>query len=406
MSDVWGENTLALDGSRVIDRRIYVDPAILEAERQAIFARTWQWVAHVTELPEAGDYVTAQVAGRPIVVSRKHDGEIAAFMNACTHRGALLAPHARGAAPNGFVCMYHGWCFDNDGAFTSAPISAAYGANLQKACYDAPAVRSDVFAGNVFVCLDPDAVPLAEFLGEAGPYIQRFTGDHEAIGRVRWTIEGNWKLWHENFRDNYHPMFTHAMIGANYQGVQIDGVNLDLGDGHGLLAFPSQGNPDQIRIAIRRVTGRAPDDFSFRRRPANDGKISHHIMAVFPNLDFQYSGDGRLANVLQVVRPINAQRAVVELVAFGDAGEAPEARRARLDRCLDGQTAAGKISGDDNEAARRCAGGFGAAGEVRWSNMDRGQAPGGQGAKNDEYSLRAFYTQYKKYMGDHLRLAA
>jgi hypothetical protein len=92
-------------------------------------------------------------------------------------------------------------------------------------------------------------------------------------------------------------------------------------------------------------------------------------------------------------------------VVFGEAGEAPEARQARLDRFLDAQAASGKISGDDNEAARRCGLGFGAVGEVGWSNMDRGQEPGREGGKNDEYSLRAFYDAYKAYMGDSLPAA-
>lgn len=403
MADLWGDNTLDLDGSRVIDRRIYVDPTIYEAEREHLFARTWQWVAHESEIPEEGDYVTATVAGRPIVVSRGVDGAAHAFLNTCTHRGALLAPHTRGKAPGGFICFYHAWCFDNDGAFRAAPLADAYGENLTKACYDAPKVRHETFAGNVFVCFDSNAAPLDEFLGAAGPHIKRFTGNHEALGRVRWLLKGNWKLWHENFRDNYHPMFTHAAIGANYQGVKIEGLNQDLSGGHSLMAFPSQGNPNQIRSAVRRITGRAPaEDMSFRPRPANNSVLTHFIMAVFPNLDFQFSGEGAMQNVLQVVRPIATDRAVVELVAFGDKGEPAEARKMRLERSLDGQTAAGKISGDDDEAARRCNLGFGTVDEVRWSNMDRGQAPGSKGGKNDEYSLRAFYGAYKKYMGQRL----
>ena len=90
---------------------------------------------------------------------------------------------------------------------------------------------------------------------------------------------------------------------------------------------------------------------------------------------------------------------------FGEAGEPAEARQARLDRFLDAQASSGKISGDDNEAARRCAVGFGTVDEVRWSNMDRGQGAGAEGAKNDEYSLRAFYAAYKAYMGDALPAA-
>lgn len=403
MGDVWRDNSLGLDGSRVIDRRIYVDPAIYAAEQEQIFARTWQWVAHESELPEFGDYVTATIAGRPIVVSRGEEGRISAFFNTCTHRGALIAPHARGNSAGSFVCLYHAWCFDTEGKLTSAPIPAAYGDNLRKPCYDIPQVRCEIFAGAIFVCLDPAVEPLERFLGQSAPYIETFLGRHQALGRVRWVMEGNWKLWHENFRDNYHPMFTHAVIGANYQGVKIEGVNLDLSQGHSLLAFPSQGNPDQIKSSVRRLTGRPmAADVTVRARPTAGATLNHNIMAVFPNLDFQNSGDGVLQNVLQVVRPLSIDRSVVELVAFGEVGEPPAVRQARLDRCLDGQTAAGKISGDDNEAARRCFAGFGAVREVRWSNMDRGQEQGVQGGKNDEYSLRAFYSAYKEYMAGAL----
>jgi benzoate/toluate 1,2-dioxygenase alpha subunit len=401
MSDVWSDNPLKLPGSRVIDRNIYVDPAIYAAEEEKIFARTWQWVAHESELKEFGDYVTATIARRPLVISRGEDGRISVFLNTCTHRGAVLAPHPRGNSKGSFVCMYHGWCFDTEGRLTAAPLATAYGENLKKACYDSPTVRHEVFAGNIFVSLDPNIEPLADFLGESGPYMEKFTSKHEALGRVRWVLKGNWKLWHENFRDNYHPMFTHAVIGANYQGVKIEGVNRDLSQGHSLLAFPSQGNPDQIRSTVRKITGKTLEA-EIRVRPNSGAVLNHHIMAVFPNLDFQNSGDGLIQNVLQVVRPVSIDRAVVELVAFGGIGEPDAVRQARLGQSLDGQTSAGKISGDDTEAARRCSIGFGTFREVGWSNIDRGQEPGAQGGKNDEYSLRAFYDAYKTYLGESL----
>jgi phenylpropionate dioxygenase-like ring-hydroxylating dioxygenase large terminal subunit len=404
-NDIWGDNPLGLDGSRVIDRRIYVDPAIYAAELEKIFAHTWQWVAHESEIPEFGDYVTATVAGRPIVISRGAGGRISAFLNTCTHRGAILAAHPRGNSAGSFVCFYHGWCFDTEGKFTAAPLPVAYGENLSKGCYDAPAIRHDVFAGNVFVSLDPNVVALADFLGAAGPNIETYTGRHEALGRVRWLLKGNWKLWHENFRDNYHPMYTHRTIGANYQGVKIQGHNIDLTGGHSLLAFPSQGNPEPIRSLMRNLTGKAPEGNLSALRPRGNADYRHNIMAVFPNLDFQFPSTGDGGGFLQHVTPVSIDRAVVEIVVFGEAGEAPEARQARLDRFLDAQAASGKISGDDNEAARRCGLGFGAVGEVGWSNMDRGQEPGREGGKNDEYSLRAFYDAYKAYMGDSLPAA-
>jgi benzoate/toluate 1,2-dioxygenase alpha subunit len=404
-SDIWGYNSLNLDGSRVIDRRIYVDPAIYQAEVERIFAKTWVWVAHESEVPEFGDYVTANVAGRPIVVSRGAGGRVTAFLNTCTHRGAILAAHPRGNSAGSFVCFYHGWCFDTEGKFTNAPMDSAYGEHMKKACYDAPSVRHEVFAGNVFVTVNPDAPSLAEFLGAAAEHIQKYTGRHEALGRVRWQLKGNWKLWHENFRDNYHPMYTHRQIGANYQGVKIQGQNFDLTGGHSLMSFPAQGNPDTIKQIMRHITGKAPMGDVSLRRPTGNPDYRHNIMAVFPNLDFQFPGTGDGGGFLQHIVPQSADRAVVEIVVFGEKGEPPEARQARLDKFLDGQAASGKISGDDNEAARRCQTGFGTVGEVRWSNMDRGQEPGREGGKNDEYSLRSFYDAYKHYMGDALPAA-
>ncbi len=83
----------------------------------------------------------------------------------------MLAAHPRGnSAEQRFVCFYHGWCFDTEGKFTAAPQKGAYSENLRKGCCnDTPSIRHAVFAGNVFVSLDPDVAPLAEFLGAAEP---------------------------------------------------------------------------------------------------------------------------------------------------------------------------------------------------------------------------------------------
>lgn len=401
-TDVWQDNALNLDGSRVIDRIVYVDPDIYAAEQERIFAKTWQWVAHDTELAEIGDYITVTIAGRPIIVSRDVDGELKAFFNTCTHRGALLAVKAKGNNSGSFTCLYHAWCFDNGGKLLSAPLDEAYGDNLKKACYDIPRVRLETFAGNIFVCLDDKIEPLEQFLGASGSYLEQLTGEHEVLGRVRWMLDGNWKLWHENFRDNYHPMYAHMAIGSNYQGVKIEGTNHDLGQGHSLLAFPLQGDPTKIIPVIRRLTGRAPEASAMPPRSAADPSARNFIMAFFPNLDFQHGPAGIGHWLLQTVRPISIDKAIVEIVVFGPKGESQEDRQERLQTALDFQTSAGKISGDDTEAARRCAGGFGTFPHVRWSNMDRGQAPGADGHKNDEYSLRAFYAAYKQYMDDAL----
>ncbi|MEY8837482.1 aromatic ring-hydroxylating dioxygenase subunit alpha, partial [Cribrihabitans sp. XS_ASV171] len=45
----------------------YVDPAWFRIDQDEIIARSWQWVAHVEKLQVRGSYVTAEIAGRPIM---------------------------------------------------------------------------------------------------------------------------------------------------------------------------------------------------------------------------------------------------------------------------------------------------------------------------------------------------
>ena len=378
---------------------------MFEAERASIFASTWQWVAHESEMPAPGDYVSCTIAGRNIVVARDNAGGTNAFYNTCTHRGACLTERPKGNCGGKFVCMYHGWSFDTAGKLAGVTWAEVYGEEFDRRLYDIPAIRVEIFAGHIFVALGEVPQTLVEYLGETADYIEQFTGQHEALGRVRWLIEGNWKLWHENFRDNYHPEFTHRVVGAGYRGIDVKGINMELEPAHSLLKFPPQRDARQIEGLLREVSGHEIDiKQTLYRRPPFDVDINGdlHILAVFPNLDFQSYLDGAGGTFLQVVRPIAVDKTMVELVAFGVAGEPAQARSWRLKREMDIQTSAGKVSGDDVEVARRCTTGFSAVKEVPWSTIDRGHAPGTAGDKNDEYAMRKFYQAYKEYMGEAL----
>ena len=56
------------------------------------------------------DYIGRQ----PIVITRNKEGELNAFINACTHRGAMLCRHKKGNKSS-FTCPFHGWTFNNSG---------------------------------------------------------------------------------------------------------------------------------------------------------------------------------------------------------------------------------------------------------------------------------------------------
>ena len=53
---------LGLDISKVIDRRVYTDQVVYDTELERVFNKTWQFVAHVSELKGPGDFVSTSIA--------------------------------------------------------------------------------------------------------------------------------------------------------------------------------------------------------------------------------------------------------------------------------------------------------------------------------------------------------
>ena len=103
-----------------VHRRVYTDPDVFAAEMERIFRRAWVYVAHESQLTEPGDFVTAHIGDRPVIVSRHSDGEIYAFANRCTHRGMKVCA-ARQGSKKRFICPYHGWAFATDGTLIGIP---------------------------------------------------------------------------------------------------------------------------------------------------------------------------------------------------------------------------------------------------------------------------------------------
>jgi len=73
-----------------VHTRAYGDPGIFDAEMRHIFERSWVYVGHASEIPDAGDYKTASLGIQPVIVSRHADGDIHVLFNRCTHRAAAV----------------------------------------------------------------------------------------------------------------------------------------------------------------------------------------------------------------------------------------------------------------------------------------------------------------------------
>ncbi len=170
-----------------------------------IFARTWRWVAHESELPEPGDYLTFKVADESIIVLRGRDGVLRAFYNVCQHRASQLLQGCGNL--KGFItCPYHSWSYDHKGCLRAAA-KADEVAGFDKQRLGLTAVRLEVWLGFIFVNLDAEAEPLAKLGIELEAMIRRVCPEPEKLKlaeRQELSVKTNWKTLIDNFVESYH----------------------------------------------------------------------------------------------------------------------------------------------------------------------------------------------------------
>ena len=140
----------------------YVDRDVLARENERIFARSWQYVAHVDELAP-GTSLAAVVGEIPIVLAR-----------------------------------------EDDGAFRASR-------------HNARPASVDTWGPFVFANPDGGATSLADALGEIPAQLRELGLDVEALvfhHRAEWELEANWKIACENFLECYHCPVAHPRFSA------------------------------------------------------------------------------------------------------------------------------------------------------------------------------------------------
>jgi glycine betaine catabolism A len=192
-----------------LPRAAYTDEAVLAFERERIFGRAWSCVGREQELAGPGEFLRARVGGEELLVVRGVDLELRAFHNVCRHRGLLLVEPERGRSLE-LTCGYHGWSYEPSGALRVAPYMPP---SFRRDCHGLAQVRLGVLHGFVFVCLDPDAPPLAEALNGAPEWLTRPELAHLRLGRsLSLEIAANWKLLVENFQESHHFARVHPAL--------------------------------------------------------------------------------------------------------------------------------------------------------------------------------------------------
>ena len=77
---------------------IYRDADFLEAEKEAVFATSWQVVCHLSDIPESGDFHTLEFLGEPLVAVRRPDGGVQGVLQRLPPPRRAAAGRRRAAA--------------------------------------------------------------------------------------------------------------------------------------------------------------------------------------------------------------------------------------------------------------------------------------------------------------------
>lgn len=204
----------------------YTDERVARLENQSVFVRTWQVVARTDQLESPGQYVTATVAGEPIVVVRGSDSRLRAFYNVCRHHAMIVMNEPCGQAQH-LRCPYHGWTYSLEGELRGVTDFDGV-CHFDRAQNGLVPVRVEAWENFVFVNFDPRVPSLHNWLGTlVGLADPLGFSKLKFVERRTYTIQCNWKVYVDNFLDGgYHVPHMHKGLNSvlDYANYTIENV--------------------------------------------------------------------------------------------------------------------------------------------------------------------------------------
>ena len=198
----------------LVDRRAFSSREIYDRELTTVFARSWLFLGHESQIPNAGDFITTYMGETPVIVARAGDGNIHLHVNSCRHRGLRVCRSDSGNAAT-FQCPYHGWTYGLKGELRGWPNVNGWTPIQDKSQYGLVSARCESYKGLLFGNFEQDAPSLREALGDIAFYIDAIVDRSEAgvvfmPGIQKRRVKTNWKLPSENIiGDRQHAHFSH-----------------------------------------------------------------------------------------------------------------------------------------------------------------------------------------------------
>ncbi|WP_114971500.1 aromatic ring-hydroxylating dioxygenase subunit alpha [Rhodoferax ferrireducens] len=410
---------------------LYIDQELFELEMSQLFANTWVYVGHASQVPKGGDFTTTTVGTQPVVMVRQADGSIKVLHNRCPHKGVKVAGEACGNTGKFFRCPYHAWTFKTDGKLLAMPLKKGYentGFDSCEASQGMAAVEAvQVYRDFVFCRLSPTGIGFADYFGESLSTIDNMVdrspeGKLEVAGGVlRYMHNCNWKMLVDNQTDTCHPMVAHESSAGTavkvwqqapagtpkpmavelfapfmnpYEFFENMGIRVwDNGHGH-------TGVSDSIHADYSAVPGYREQmvaAYGEERAKAILGDVRHNTV-YFPNIMVK----GPI-QTLRLFKPIAANKTLVESWTFRLVG-APDMlleRTLMYNRLVNAPTSV--VGHDDLEMYERAQEGLQSMGRD-WINVSRLYDPAEHGQVNvatngtNELQMRNQYRAWAKFM--------
>src|SRR5438477_4083421 len=185
-------------GAKTLPQQYFVSEKIFKEEQTKLFARQWVLVGHQSQIANAGNYFTAQVASESVIVVRDQRSSIRGFYNVCRHRGTRLCQDSSGQV-RAIQCPYHSWTYALDGRLIGAPHMDEV-PGFEKAEYSLPPVNLALWEGFIFVNLTNKPVPLEKrFAPLNGKFSHWNMSILQPAKRIEYDVRANWKLMFENY---------------------------------------------------------------------------------------------------------------------------------------------------------------------------------------------------------------
>lgn len=422
-----------------VHKDLFVDQELFDLEMEHLYARTWVYVGHDSQIPNTGDFITTTVGDEPVIMVRHTDESVRVLINRCPHKGTMVAGDACGNTGKFFRCPYHAWTFKTDGSTLSIPLKKGYVNTGLENCEASNGMASVAnvrnYRGFVFCRLSPRGDDFEAFFGESLSTLDNMVdrspeGRLEVAGGVfRYVHQCNWKMLVDNQTDTCHPMVAHessagtavrvweqapagtpkpmavelyAPFISPYEFFEGMGIRVwENGHGH-------TGVSDSIHASYSTIPGywdAMVAAYGEDRAKAILSDVRHNTV-YFPNIMVK----GPI-QTLRIFKPLAANRTLVESWTFRLVG-APDQlleRTLMYNRLINAPTSV--VGHDDLEMYERAQTGLNARARD-WVNVGRLYDAAEHGQKNvvtngtNEWQMRNQYRAWVRYLTQGMEDAA